>query len=76
MQFLHRAAKFTKNVHDLKKIYMLRIRSKLEQSAVVWHSSLTRRNTDDLERVQKSATWVQNCKTVLKRGPEMGYMAK
>ena len=55
MQFLHRAAKFTKNVHDLKKIYMLQSRSKLEQSAVVWHSSLTRKNTDDLERVQKSA---------------------
>ena len=55
MQFLHRAAKFTKNVHDLKKIYMLQIRSKLEQSAVVWHSSLTRRNANDLERVQKSA---------------------
>ena len=55
MQFLHRAAKFTSNVGDLKKIYMLQIRSKLEQSAVVWHSSLTRKNTDDLERVQKSA---------------------
>ena len=55
MQFLHRAAKFTKNVNDLKKIYMLQIRSKLEQSAVVWHSGLTRRNADDLERVQKSA---------------------
>ena len=55
MQFLHRAAKFTKNIPDLKKIYMLQIRSKLEQSAVVWHSSLTRKNSDDLERVQKSA---------------------
>ena len=55
MQFLHRAAKFTKNVKDLKQIYMLQIRSKLEQSAVVWHSSLTRKNTSDLERVQKSA---------------------
>ena len=55
MQFLHRAAKFTRNIHDLKKIYMLQIRSKLEQSAVVWHSSLTRKNSDDLERVQKSA---------------------
>ena len=55
MQFLHRAAKFTNNIHDLKKIYMLQIRSKLEQSAVVWHSGLTRKNSDDLERVQKSA---------------------
>ena len=55
MQFLHRAAKFTNNVNDLKQIYMLQIRSKLEQSAVVWHSSLTSKNISDLERVQKSA---------------------
>ena len=55
MQFLHRAAKFTNNIRDLKKIYMLQIRSKLEQSAVVWHSSLTKKNISDLERVQKSA---------------------
>ena len=55
MQFLHRAAKFTKNVRDLKMIYMLQIRSKLEQSAVVWHSGLTQKNRMDLERVQKSA---------------------
>ena len=32
---------------------MLQVRSKLYQSAVVWHSSLTKRA--DLERVQKSA---------------------
>ena len=31
------------------------IRSKLEQSSVVWHSSLTENNRKDLERVQKSA---------------------
>ena len=55
MQFLHRAAKFTNNVKDLKLIYMLQIRSKLEQSAVVWHSGLTQKNRMDLERVQKSA---------------------
>ena len=34
---------------------MLQIRSKLDQSAVLWHSSLTQKNRDDLERVQKSA---------------------
>ena len=55
MQFLHRAAKFTNNISDLKMIYMLQIRSKLEQSAVVWHSGLTEKNKRDLERVQKSA---------------------
>ena len=55
MQFLHRAKKFTSNVSDLKKIYMLQVRSKLDQSAVVWHSSITRKNSSDLERVQRSA---------------------
>ena len=39
----------------MKKIYILFIRSLLEQSATVWHSSLTQDNSDDLERVQKSA---------------------
>ena len=55
MRLLHRASKFTKNISDLKQIYMLQIRSKLDQSAVVWHSSLTKRNRYDLERIQKSA---------------------
>ena len=52
---LHKASKFTNNTRDLKQIYMLQIRSKLDQSAVLWHSSLTQKNRDDLERVQKSA---------------------
>ena len=55
MQFLHRAKKFTNSITDLKKIYMLQVRSKLEQSAPVWHSSLTKKSTSDLERVQKCA---------------------
>ena len=55
MQLLHKASKFTNNTRDLKQIYMLQIRSKLDQSAVVWHSSLTNKNRNDLERVQKSA---------------------
>ena len=55
MQFLHRAKKFTNNIEDLKKIYMLQVRSKLDQSAVVWHSGLTVKNRKDLERVQKAA---------------------
>ena len=55
MQFLHRAKKFTNNIEDLKKIYMLQVRSKLDQSAVVWHSGLTVKNRNDLERVQKAA---------------------
>ena len=54
-QLLHKASKFTNNLKDLKQIYMLQIRSKLDQSAVVWHSSLSQKNRNDLERVQKSA---------------------
>ena len=55
MVFLHKSSKFTCNKSDLKKIYILQIRSKLEQSAVVWHSSLTQKCKNRLERVQKSA---------------------
>ena len=55
MSFLHKASKFTNNSNDLKKIYMLQVRSKLEQSAVLWHFGLTKKNRNDLERVQKSA---------------------
>ena len=40
---------------DLKRIYILQVRSKLEQSAVLWHSSITKECSDKLERVQKSA---------------------
>ena len=36
------------------RIYILYIRSILEQSCVVWHSSLTEENVLDLERVQKA----------------------
>ena len=55
MQMLHAARKFTSNIFDLKQIYTTFIRSKLEHSAVVWHSSLTQDNRTDLERVQKTA---------------------
>ena len=55
MELLRRVASFGPDVHDLKTIYVLFIRSQLEQSAVVWHSSLTEHNKSDLERVQKSA---------------------
>ena len=52
---MHKLSKFTNNKQDLKKIYILQIRSKLEQSCVVWHSSITQKCEDNLERVQKSA---------------------
>ena len=41
MQILTRAVKFTTNRNDLRSIYISYIRSILEKSAVVWHSSLT-----------------------------------
>ena len=55
LSLLHAASKFTSKTSDLKHIYMSFIRSKLETSAVVWHSSLSEGNRRDLERVQKSA---------------------
>ena len=55
MQLLNCVASFTKSRQDLKHVYLTFIRSVLEQSAVVWHSSLTEKNKKDLERVQKVA---------------------
>ena len=55
MQLLNRAAGFTTNCSELKSIYLTFVRSILEQSAVVWHSSLSGKNRKDLERVQKTA---------------------
>ena len=40
---------------DLKDVYILFIRSVLEYCSVVWHSSLTREDSNVLERVQKLA---------------------
>ena len=40
---------------DLVNIYVLYVRSILEQSCQVWSSSLTVENFHDLERVQKNA---------------------
>ena len=56
MELIRRVAEFGTPVEDMKEIYILFIRSILEQSATVWHSSLTQENTEDLERVRKSAT--------------------
>ena len=56
MELLRRVADFDTPVEDMKTIYILFIRSILEQSATVWHSSLSIENAEDLERVQKSAT--------------------
>ena len=55
MELLRRVSGFGVPEEDLKNIYFLFIRSLLEQSATVWHSSLTKENIEDLERVQKCA---------------------
>ena len=55
MGILHRLNEYDVPIEDLVLIYILYIRSVLEQSAVVWHSSLTEENRNDLERVQKTA---------------------
>ena len=46
---------FCNDHQELKNIYILFVRSILEQSATVWHSSLMEENRNDLERVQKTA---------------------
>ena len=58
MQLLNKAAHFTSAKGDLKKIYQTFVRSILEQSSAVWHSSLSKKNHRDLERVQKAAVRV------------------
>ena len=72
MQILQRAAKFTNKKRDLKSIFISYIRSILEKSAVVWHSSLTNKNRNDLEMVQMCAISIimgkdfKNYKTALR----------
>ena len=55
MEILRKIASFGASKEDMKNVYFLFVRSQLEQSAVVWHSSLSSENRADLERVQKSA---------------------
>ena len=55
MQLLRKCATFTTDKNELTNVYILFIRSILEQSCVVWHSSLNKEDSENLERVQKSA---------------------
>ena len=55
MQLLHQINKFGASKDDMMTIYFSYVRSILEQSCNVWHTSLTDDNEQDLERVQKSA---------------------
>ena len=50
MELLRKVASFTTNQEELKNIFFIFfIRSLLEQSAPVWHSSLTDENVSELE---------------------------
>ena len=53
VQILRKMAKFGASVREMKQIYFSFVRSHLEKSATLWHSSLTEKNKNDLERVQK-----------------------
>ena len=55
MRLLHKLVSFSVPVEDLINIYILYIRSIVEQSCQVWHSSLTLENLQSLERIQKNA---------------------
>ena len=56
MLLLRKSTEFTTLTEDLKIIYLSYVRSLLEQSSVLWGSSLSEENETDLERVQKNAT--------------------
>ena len=53
MSILHKLGQFFLPVEDMINIYVLYIRSVLEQSSVVWNSSITKGEQLDIERVQK-----------------------
>ena len=55
MTILHKLSQFNASQQDMTTIYILYIRSILEQNCQVWHYSLTQEEQCDLERVQKVA---------------------
>ena len=55
LQLLTKIASFGASIEDLNIVYVKFVRSILEQSSVVWHSSLTDENRQDLARIQRSA---------------------
>ena len=55
MELLRKISVFCAIHDEMKNIYILYIRSLIEQSCTVWHSGLTVEKCQDLERLQKSA---------------------
>ena len=53
MELHRRISTFGASWNELKNIYILYIRSLLEQSCTVWNSGLTEEDKQNLERVQK-----------------------
>ena len=56
MQLIRSIDSFGASREEMVHLWVIFCRSVLEQSCVVWHSSLTQENTDDLERCQKTFT--------------------
>ena len=55
MTILHKLYEFSVPVEDLVDIFVLYIRSVVESSAVVWHSSLSQGQELEIECVQRVA---------------------
>ena len=55
MEILRKAVTFGASLDEKREIYILFVRSTLEQSSVIWSSRLTTENKKYLERVQKAA---------------------
>ena len=55
MIILHNLFRFNLPMTEMVNIYILYIRSVLESSAVIWHSSITKAEETQIERVQKTA---------------------
>ena len=54
MQLLRNIYSFGATTDEMVHLWVVFCRSVVEQSCVVWHSSLTQENSDDLERTQKT----------------------
>ena len=54
MQFLKKIQSFGATTNEMVNLWITYCRSVLEQSAIVWSSSLTAENKADIERTQKS----------------------
>ena len=55
MMILHRLYEFNLPIAEMVNIYILFIRSVLEYACIVWHSSISSEECNNIERVQKTA---------------------